>query len=219
MENFVALWGVSIPHKGEYAEEINVCFTVRNSTRCYRGLVASPSRSCNGWSRLQLNIAGDNTYTLITGTSPYFSTEILQSHDCTGPAGYEMEKPAGLATCQCTRKALHPSRPCTTCAWKLLQLSLTERALQAGSTFASSAAPLSSGRPHGLFFTLLPVSCCFPNFGLYLRVRPLQRPGAWNKPWIPFLSGRVKATVDTTFHLECLLELGLSPACLLNPKY
>ena len=79
---------------------------------------------------MQLNIAGDNTYALIVGMFPYFSTEVLQSHDCAGPAGYKMEKPAELATCQFAEKALYPLRPCTNCAWKLLQLSLQEWALR-----------------------------------------------------------------------------------------
>jgi len=35
-----------------------------------------------------------------------------------------MENPAGLTTYHCTEKELHPPRPCTNCARKLLQLSL-----------------------------------------------------------------------------------------------
>lgn len=48
----------------------------------------------------------------------------------------------------------------------------------------------ASDRPHAFVFpptvyllkVLLPVSCCFLNFVLYLSVCTLQRPGAWRKP-------------------------------------
>lgn len=105
---------------------MNMCVTVCNSTWSYWGLVSSPSH----FRKRMETSSAQYCWRQIVGMSSYFSTEVLQSHDCTGPAGYKMEKPAGLSTCQCTENLSHPSRPCTNCAWKLWQLSLQEWALR-----------------------------------------------------------------------------------------
>lgn len=108
--NFLILLEMSIIYRHEDEEEIDECFTVYNSSWFYWGFMAPSFHFPEESHQVKLNTAGDGIDALMTGNSLYFCTEPLQSHNCTGPAGCKMRNPAGLATCQCTGKTLHPSR-------------------------------------------------------------------------------------------------------------